>query len=412
MVGSWLGPRIVAVLRRIRRATTGPAQQLASQLRRPRVQLAVLFAIGLFIWGFLLVDLANRNWNGDLRGFPRFDEKRPHTTDLLSRMPLSPWGHDGQFYAILATDPFLLHEDTPRSIDSPAFRAQRISLSFFAWLSSAGSGGSLAVAVYVLLSWAGTLLTVALIGRQLLRTGASPLWILAIFFQIGLVVSTERAMLDSAATALVLSALALWARGSATAATLAATAATFTKETSAAVAGAMAVDAWRRGQRRRAVLIVAVPLGLFAAWVLHLRARFPRRSATMNNFDWPFAWMLDKLDHLEELAWSPWLQLTELFGLLSILSSFVFAARLLFRNRRRLLELSPSEMTLIVTCGLASILSIKVYLAVWDFSRVLLLLPVLSFTISLSSEDRPLRILGATAVVFGAASGFCALFLS
>src|SRR4051794_5369970 len=48
------------------------------------------------------------------------------------------WGYDGEFYAMIATDPLLLNPELKPALDLPSYRARRIVLPVLAWCAGLG----------------------------------------------------------------------------------------------------------------------------------------------------------------------------------------------------------------------------------------------------------------------------------
>ncbi len=58
------------------------------------------------------------------------------TPKFIDPYPAHRWGFDGQLYAEIALDPLLLDPHLHIALDDPAYRAQRILLSWLAWAVS------------------------------------------------------------------------------------------------------------------------------------------------------------------------------------------------------------------------------------------------------------------------------------
>ncbi|MEE2777329.1 MAG: hypothetical protein VYE73_11300 [Acidobacteriota bacterium] len=361
-------------------------------------------AIGLVFWAFCLTLLVRENWDGDLRGLALFDARRPATTELLRQVPKHRSGYDGQFYSILATDPLFLDPATTEAIDNPTFRGRRVLLSLAAWILS-GFGESRAAVVYILLTWLGALASIIITGCWLISIGASPLWTLALWLNVGIFVGVTRVLVDPAATAFVLLAVVTWERRGFSLAPWVAAAAALTRETALLVAPAMAVDAWRSGRRRDAVAAVAIPCGLLGGWMaylgLHL-ARLPQIGRT--NLWWPFGWLPGRFERLRS-APSRLLVTIESFSTLALLCSIALAATLVVAFWRTRRWPGPAELAFLAFTTLAIVLSPKVYSSFNHFTRILLPLPFLALVIGETLGAGWSRRLGRAAVLFGLAAG-------
>jgi hypothetical protein len=397
LVAGW---RAAGWLRRHAPLALGRARRWMSGIA-PRTRSLLALAVGAVVWIPLLVSIAQRHFDSDLRGFARFGERWARA-EVLDDVPKRGYGHEGQFYAVLATDPFLRRDDTIRSLDTPAYRARRVLVSFVAWCVALGDGGR-ALVTYVLVCWLTTLWAVGLVGDWLARRRESPLFTLALAFQAGVAVCIGRAMPDGGAAALVILALVCWSRGRRHTALASATAATLAKETSAIVALALAWDAWRRGRRVEALLLPLVPIVSLVLWLVYVQVRVQRgdllHSGT-GNFDLPFSWLVPKLVQLDD--WEvPAVRLAESSALLGLLVAFILTARLLVHWR----SLVPVETTYVGLMLLASVMSLKVYHGIFDYSRVLVLVPLLAAMVAAERRERSVRWLAWTVVGLWVVSG-------
>jgi hypothetical protein len=401
----WLVPRVVTSFLAVRRGDREAHDVFSRVLRwqqRPRNQMISLLAVCSLFWMVHLQGIAETRWQGDLRGFPLFQEGYEGQSELRAMMPTSESGYDGQFYALLAADPLLLNDSTESNIDSPSFRARRIFVPAMAWLISGGSE-SRAVLAYVLLTWLGTFVALWMAGLLLIRSGGSPLWLVALCIQAGTYVSTTRALLDTSVTALTLLTLLLWQQRARGASMLSATAAALTKETAIFVAPAMALDAWREGQWRDGFLALCVPIAFLAAWLGYLRMTVQRWTTVADsNLDWPFVWVGAKLASERP---NDVLLKAEIATSLSILLAFPLAVLLgieFFRTRR----LSAPEWNFLAITALAAVSGSKIFGSVYDYSRVFLLIPFLAIVLAAERRRRDLQILAAVIVLLGAYAGY------
>lgn len=198
--GGWAGAlSLIRLMRMLRgRKALASLETLAVLLG---VVVLVCWTVGLFV-------LVAGRYDGDIRGAARFGWKFPLPPAVADVQEHTRVGYDGQFYAILASDPFLRHPETIRGLDNPAYRATRILVPLLGWASVGGSA-RLAPFAYVLWCWvlglAGPLVVWIWLGTA--RRG--PLWFLALSVNAGLVVSVLRATPDAAALTILLLALLL-----------------------------------------------------------------------------------------------------------------------------------------------------------------------------------------------------------
>lgn len=196
-------------------------------------------------------------------------------------------GYDGQFYAQLATDPFLRGPAIRGALDAPVYRARRILLPLLSWTFAFGQP-ALALQIYsainLLFFWA------LLCGMvRILRPASAFQYacIAAAVLGTGSLVSIARALVDLPAATFVFFGAALG--GTMGAASLGA--AMLTRETSFLAIGALlSPGCWQSPQdiRRHAprLAIACVPLALWLAFVF---VRFGGDAAAgVGNFGWPF----------------------------------------------------------------------------------------------------------------------------
>lgn len=98
--------------------------------------MAIFSVLILLSWQALTV---HANYQGHWSGLFRTGSATPLPPELAAttfRNP-NPQGYDGQFYRILATDPFL-RRDTVAYLDSPLLRSRRILIPLTTWALAAG----------------------------------------------------------------------------------------------------------------------------------------------------------------------------------------------------------------------------------------------------------------------------------
>lgn len=68
----------------------------------------------------------------------KFFERAPSTIKAAPLAVLNPVGYDGEFYAMIATDPLLLNPELKPALDIPSYRARRIAVPILAWCAGLG----------------------------------------------------------------------------------------------------------------------------------------------------------------------------------------------------------------------------------------------------------------------------------
>lgn len=341
-------------------------------VRKPWIVAVLASAVA---WAVLLVALAWGRFDGDARGFI-FAGAAFQRPAVLADVPvLSQYGYDGQFYAVLATDPLLLHAATPGYLDTAAYRAARVGAPLVAWLLALGQPAA-AVWAYLLLCWAGALALVGVLAAWLGERGVSPWWAVALGVSGGVAASVLRATPDALAVALALGGLwALerqrhgWALGLLSAATL-------TRETMVLVALGVAVAELLGGRRRQAVLYALIPAALYGAWrgVLALTLE-DAALATGGNLGWPLAWVVGKLASLGRGGAGA--VGMEVWGVLAVIAGLGGAVVL----ARRSLREAPAASYLLFSL-LALVLSGQVMVEAYAYARVLLPLAALGLVVA------------------------------
>ena len=97
---------------------------------------AAVAVVGVLAWQALTV---HANYGGNWTGlfFTGQTTRLPANLEPGTRRDSSPYGYDGQFYRMLAHDPFLLH-GTAEFLDGPLVRGRRILVPLAAWILAAG----------------------------------------------------------------------------------------------------------------------------------------------------------------------------------------------------------------------------------------------------------------------------------
>ncbi len=344
-------------------------------LEKPWVVATVVCGV---VWAGLLAALALGRFAGDARGFVCAGAAFTRPAALAGVPVVSQFGYDGQFYAVLATDPLVLREDTKQHLDSPAYRAARVGAPLAAWLLALGQP-RVAVWLYLLLCWAGALALVGLSAGWLVQRGVPPWWALAVGVSGGVAASMLRATPDGLGVALAVAGLWLLARQRVGWAVGVLAAATLVRETMALVALGAAVAEFFAGRRRAAALLALIPGGVYGAWraavALHLEGS---PLAVGGNLGVPFSWVGAKLTSLA--GGGAGAVGMELWGVLAILAGLggaVVLARGTWREAPAAAYLGFAVLSLV--------LSYSVMVEAYAYARVLLPLPVLGLLLASST---------------------------
>lgn len=343
-------------------------------------------AITLVVWSVLLAVVSQVKFAGDPRGFLFLGEKLYHPVSFDGIPRCGRFGYDGQFYAALATDPFLRSPDTVKALDAPGYRASRILLPMLAWCAALGSARS-AIVAYQVLSWTLSVLAVVAVALWLRDEERSPWWSIALVASAGLVTAIFRSTQDGAAVFLIVTTLWLARRRVHGGALGAGSAANLCRETGYVATLAVGVRELLARRYRRALLYALVPLVPLLAWQAYLQAtwhpnlRFPASVAT------PFVALAGKVAAIVASSSGPLSQ--ELWGTLgACLTVVAGVAVALGRNR-----LEPARLVFIAFAALAVFLAPRAYADVYGFSRHLLPAPFLAVALAAREESPPVKIL-------------------
>lgn len=329
-------------------------------------------------WTAVLAAVVHLRWDSDPRALLSLGThfQRPSVFDGVPRV--GPHGYDAQFYAVLATDPLLRNPETAEFLDTPAYRAIRVGIPLLAWLLALGHAG-LAVYFYQLLCWSMTLAAVALLAHWLKDSGHSPWWALAAASGSGLATTMLRVTVDGAAAAAVIAALLLHRRRQFLTGNLALVAAALIRETSLLAAAGAALATLRRAGWLRALSALSLPVAALLAWrgFLMLQAGGEMTAGT-GNFAPPLAWVPTAL---RTLSRSPRLWTDpEFWGLAAVVVTLLGLAA----GLARWLASGAAGLTLVAFGALSLVLSEMVFVEVYAYSRVLLLLPLLTLPVALA----------------------------
>jgi len=187
-------------------------------------------------------------------------------------------GYDGQFYRLVARDPFL-SRDYARYVDSPEMRWQRILVPWLAWTLALGQDRWVdGTYIAVILGW---VFAGSLWGAQLACKRGYPAWMGGGFLLLpATLVALDRMTVDVALAALLLGVLCEGDDGSVWRLWLLAACAALSRETGAMLAVALAVHALMK-RRLSLAAWLASSLAPAAAWFWYVRLNTPR---TQENY--------------------------------------------------------------------------------------------------------------------------------
>lgn len=161
--------------------------------------LAAVVTLGVFIWltGHVAVFFGG-NWtalfmHGDQYGVPAGIAGGSYVFPNSS-------GYDGQFYRMMAHDPFF-SKGYAAFMDEPAVRSRRILLPALSWVLALGQERWIDAA-YIALNLAAVFAGVFYSARWLAAAGCSQLWALGFMILPGTIASLERMVVDSFFTGL------------------------------------------------------------------------------------------------------------------------------------------------------------------------------------------------------------------
>jgi hypothetical protein len=353
-----------------------------------RLDRAVLGVVGaaLLLWLLLIAAVAHLKFGGDPRGLLFLGEKFSHPPALAGVPRAGRFGYDGQFYAAVATDPFLRSPETLRSLDAPAYRATRILVPMLAWLVSLGRP-AVAVVAYQALCWTLSILAVALVAAWLRREGRSPSWALLLAVNAGLVTAMLRTTLDGAAVCFVVAALWFARAGRHRQAVAASAAGNLCREVSCVVPLALALHEVAGRRYRRAVVYATVPLIPVVAWQAYMRAVWHPNVRFPASVGAPAVALVQKA--LAVLSGPGLLASQEFWG--TIAACLTVIAGLAVAARRGRLE--PERIVFVAFALLALVLAPRAYADAYGFSRHLIVAPFLALPLAAGEPNRWVRAL-------------------
>lgn len=261
----------------------------------------------------------------DARGTQVFRE----TPKFIDPYPAHRWGFDGQLYAEMALDPLLRDPHLHVALDNPPYRAQRILLSWLAWIFGLGQPFWVlnAYAAMNLIFWVGF---AALAGKLFAPLGWRGLACYgATLVACGVIESMQASLTDLPSFTLMLAAMMVG--GTAGAGILALAALVRSTSLIGFVGIAQLEPPWGEALKKNIVrgLIAAVPLAL---WVIYVLWVFRGREVNFDggNLTMPFRGMMEKIGEFTVTAthgpirWHRWwyelYKSYELHAMLTILS--------------------------------------------------------------------------------------------
>lgn len=358
-------------------------------------RVAAVAMVALAVWTAEIAVVVGLRYEWDLRAFALFGQ-RFSAAQLVPGVPIAgPRGYDGQFYAALATDPLLRHEETRQALDNPGYRSGRILLPAIAWTVTGGSR-DLAPVAYVWLCWAGALAGpfVAMLWAGRLG-GVSPWWGLALCLSPGISTSVLRAMPDGAAGALVVGGLWAWSSNRRAPAIGLLALAVLCRETSWVFIVGAALAELTRGRWRAAALLSALPVVPWIVWRQWLVAHaVGGRSGGGHNFATPFEGLWSWVEGWTGFA--DWLRGPETLAMVGLVV-LVAATWAHFIERRRL---TLAAGAFVAGVALAALLSDKVWVAIHAWARILVVLPLLGLVVMADSGLRVRRVFAVAFIAF------------
>jgi hypothetical protein len=260
----------------------------------PRWAFAVvaLIALGFLLRVYVGIWTPEHGITKFLRVGREFDDRGTkvfrETPKFIDPYPAHRWGFDGQLYAEMALDPLLLDPQLHAALDNPPYRAQRILLSWIAWVLGLGKPFWVlnAFAAINLLFWIGF---AWLAGRLFSAHGWPGLaGYAAVLVTCGVIESMQASLMAGGTAGAGLLALAALVRST---------------SLIGFIGLAKLTPPWGEALRRniKLGLIAAVPLAIWVAYVLW---RFRGREVNFDggNLDLPFRGMMQKLGEFSVTA--------------------------------------------------------------------------------------------------------------
>jgi hypothetical protein len=352
--------------------------------RWPDPAVSGVVAVSLLLWTAMLIAVAQVKFGGDLRGLLFLGERFYHPQAMADIPRVGRVGYDGQFYAAIATDPFLRSPETLKALDAPAYRATRILVPMLAWLVSFGQPGA-AIVAYQGLCWTLSIVAVGVVAVWLRRKGRSPWWALLLAANAGLVTAMFRTTLDGAAICLVVATLWLAAAGSHGEGLLAAAAGDLCRESSCVVPLALAVRELRERKYRRALRYAILPFLPFLAWQAYMQAVWHPNVRLPASVTIPVVALAGKAAAV--LGGGHLLFSQEFWGTLGVCLTVLAGVAVAARRGR----FEPDRLVFIAFAALALFLAPRAYADAYGFSRHLMVAPFLAVPLAAGEPSRWLR---------------------
>jgi hypothetical protein len=326
--------------------------------------------LGIYVWAF----------GGDVSALVCADASKigqwPYE-DIHVGFPAG--GFDGQFYYVLARDPWRQYDATV--IDLPAYRHARILYPALAWALSGGDPVRLLwvlptinLLAIVSLSWLGARLAV--------HFDRSAWWGVLLPLVLNTGMSALRNLTDPLATVMACGLLTAWLlRWPVWQLAAWAFAAALSREQNVLIISIVLFEALRARCRSRAVgLVVALLLGV--GWVITLKAIYGARPLVSGYISPPFAGMWYRWTHLEGLSGAV-SRAIHVAGMLLLSFQVGLSIALVYFRANRL-----SVLIALVGAALAISGGTGIYLNGWSYSRVFLWMPLGIWLWSLESGRR------------------------
>jgi hypothetical protein len=374
--------QVLAVLDRV----AAPAEDAAAMRRWPDLAVSGVVALSVFLWVAMLITAAQVKFGGDLRGLLFLGERFYHPPALADVPRVGRVGYDGQFYAAIATDPFLRSPETLKSLDAPAYRATRILVPMLAWFVSLGHPRA-AVIAYQWLCWTLSIMAVGVVAMWLRRRGGSPWCALLLVANAGLVTAMFRTTLDGAAVCFVVA--ALWLAGQARhgGGLVAAAAGNLCRESSCIVPLVLAVRQLRERRYRWALGYAVIPFIPVIAWQAYLQVVWHPNLRLPASVTVPVVALAGKVAAL--LRGGNLLFSQEFWGTLAVCLTVAAGVAVAVRRGR----FEPDRLVFIAFAVLALFLAPRAYADAYGFSRHLIVAPFLAVPLAAGEPSRWLRAL-------------------
>ncbi len=352
-----------------------------------RAGLGVLGVAGTaaVVWVALLAAVTHSKFGGDPRGLLFLGEQFYHPGAFAGIPRSGRFGFDGQFYAALATDPFLRSAETLKALDAPGYRASRILLPMLAWLFGLGQART-AIVAYQVLCWVLGFGGVVLAALWLHREGGSPWFALVLAVNAGLATSMFRSTPDGAATALLVAALLLHRARRHGASIAVASLATLARETGVIAALACAIEELVHGKRGRALAYLFIPAVPQVVWHVYVQNVWHPTMRWPGAISLPLGALMGRARDV--LRQGRVLASPELWAVVAAAATIAAGVLLLVGHRR--FEAAP--LALVAFAAVAACLSAKMYVEVFSSARALMAAAFIGLVLAPHEERLPARV--------------------